>query len=78
MEIKIDVKFNIGDRVYVKSHNNRMDTDGEGIIEGYVINKTKKSCKVYYLVEGRGNYRRKYRYTVGELELIDNNQKEGN
>ena len=77
MKIEIDVKFNIGDRVYVRSHNNdRLDTEGEGIIEGYVINKTKKSCKVYYLVEGRGSYRRKYRYSVGELELIDD--KEGN
>ena len=75
MEIKIDVKFNIGDRVYIRSHNNdRMDTDGVGIIEGYVINKTKKSCKVYYLVEGRGSYRRKYRYTVGELELIEDKE----
>lgn len=74
MEIKIDVKFNIGDKVYVRNRNNgRIDTDGEGIIEGYIINKTKKSCKVYYLVEGRGNSRRKYRYTVGELELIDDN-----
>ena len=46
MEIKIDVKFNIGDKVYVRNRNNgRMDTDGEGIIEGYIINKTKKSCK---------------------------------
>ena len=40
MKIEIDVKFNIGDRVYVRSHNNdRLDPDGEGIIEGYVINK---------------------------------------
>ena len=77
MKIEIDVKFNIGDRVYVKNHNvARMDTDGEGIIEGYIINKTKKGCRVYYLVEGRANYRRKYRYTAGELELIDD--KEGN
>ncbi len=52
MEIKVDVKFNIGDKVYVRNRNNgRMDTDGEGIIEGYIINKTKKSCKAYYLVE---------------------------
>jgi len=84
MEIKVDVKFNIGDRVKVlKPHSGEYIKQEPFIatIGGYVINKNSKSTRVYYTLTGVDNssvsdYNRKKKYNYSELELVDG--KEGN
>ncbi len=84
MEIKIDVKFNIGDKVKIlKPHSGDYVKQEPFIatIGGYVINKNSKITRVYYTLTGVNNtsvsdYNKKKKYNYSELELI--NDKEGN
>lgn len=75
MKISVDVKFDINEKVIVKTPhvgaylNYR---DEEGIVVGYVIHKTDKQTKIYYkvdLVNHRG-YKNK-RYVASELEKFE-------
>lgn len=80
MEVKIDVKFNIGDKVLVKKPHSGAFVKHEpfkAVINGYVIHKINKLTKVYYTLEidhlhygSCTDYNRKKKYTVGELELL--------
>lgn len=72
MKLDIEVKYAIGEKVMVTNKNiSRCDYDGPGVVEGYVIRKTKKSCRIYYLVEGRGSFGKSYRYGVNELSPLE-------
>lgn len=74
MEISVDVKFGINEKVLVKTPhvgaylNYR---DEEGIVVGYVIHKTDKQTKIYYKVDllNHQGYKNK-RYVASELEKI--------
>ncbi len=84
MKIEIDVKFNIGDKVLVKTPHSGSyykPTPFIALIGGYVIIKNKKSTTVRYTLEpltlkdglntSISDWKRKKRYGVNELEKVE-------
>ena len=68
MELKLDVKFNIGDLVWVENPNRswaRPDEPNEikVMVTGYVIHHNTKSTKIYYTV-AEANYKGEYNRSI--------------
>ena len=68
MELKLDVKFNIGDLVWVENPNrswHRPDEPSEikVMVTGYVIHHNAKSTKIYYTV-AEANYKGEYNRSI--------------
>ena len=64
MELKLDVKFNIGDLVWVENPNRSWAKPNEPseikvMVTGYVIHHNTKSTKIYYTV-AEANYKGEY------------------
>ena len=68
MELKLDVKFNIGDLVWVENPNKSWARPDEHreikvMVTGYVIHHNTKSTKIYYTV-AEANYKGDYTLSV--------------
>lgn len=68
MELKLNVKFNIGDLVWVENPNKswaRPDESSEikVMVTGYVIHHNTKSTKIYYTV-AEANYKGEYNRSI--------------
>ena len=68
MELKLNVKFNIGDLVWVKNPDRYWDRYNEPseikvMVNGYVIHYNAKSTKIYYTV-AEANYEGEYNHSI--------------
>ena len=64
MELKLNVKFNIGDFAILKERNYHGGWDETKVmITGYVIHHCEKSTRVYYTV-AEANYKGEYSHEI--------------
>lgn len=68
MELKLDVKFNIGDLVWVENPDKNWAKPNEPseikvMVTGYVIHHNTKSTKIYYTV-AKASYKGDYTLSV--------------
>jgi len=68
MELKLNVKFNIGDLVWVENPDRYWERHNEPseikvMVTGYVIHHNIKSTKIYYTV-AKANYKGEYTLSI--------------